>query len=133
LIGDGDNARFYAVLLRNKRCSVLVLLRYASFRRGRRFAGDGCRQGCQIGHIMANFEKFGQFLTALAMKMKERIWPFCKIWPFLVIFSVCQCKIKFFIKYFVFLYFLDGLNVTHCYSNTVALQPFIALKCVVMI
>jgi len=29
---------------------------------------------------MANFEKFGQFLTALAMK--KRIWPFCEIWPF---------------------------------------------------
>ena len=37
-------------------------------------------QGCQIGHFMANFEKFGHFLTALAMK--KRIWPLCKIWPF---------------------------------------------------
>jgi len=37
-------------------------------------------QGCQIGHFMANFEKFGHFLTALSMK--KRIWPFCKIWPF---------------------------------------------------
>jgi len=43
-------------------------------------------QGCQIGHFMANFEKFGHFLTALAMK--KRIWPFCKIWQFLAIFSV---------------------------------------------
>jgi len=29
---------------------------------------------------MANFEKFGHFLTALAMK--KCIGPFCKIWPF---------------------------------------------------
>ena len=29
---------------------------------------------------MANFEKFGHFLTALAMK--KRIWPFCEIWQF---------------------------------------------------
>jgi len=36
-------------------------------------------------------------------------------------------------QYFVFLYFLDGLHVTHCYSNTVAVQPFIAVKCVLMI
>ena len=37
-------------------------------------------QGCQIGHFMANFEKFGHFLSALAMI--KRIWPFCKIWLF---------------------------------------------------
>jgi len=37
-------------------------------------------QGCQIGHFMASFEKFGHFLTALAMK--KRIWPFCKISSF---------------------------------------------------
>jgi len=39
-----------------------------------------CKAGCQIGHFMANFENFGHFLTALAMK--KRIWPFCEIWPF---------------------------------------------------
>ena len=37
-------------------------------------------QGCQISHFMANFEKFGHFLTALAMK--KRLWPFHKIWPY---------------------------------------------------
>jgi len=37
-------------------------------------------QGCQIGHFMANFEKFGHFLTAL--DMKKCIWPCCKIRPF---------------------------------------------------
>jgi len=37
-------------------------------------------QVCQIGHFMANFEKFGHFLTALAMK--KRIWAFYKIWLF---------------------------------------------------
>ena len=31
-------------------------------------------QGWEIGQFMANFEKFGHFLTALAMK--KRIWPF---------------------------------------------------------
>jgi len=34
----------------------------------------GWHQGCQIGHFMANFEKFRHFLIALAMK--KRIWPF---------------------------------------------------------
>jgi len=37
-------------------------------------------QDCQIGHFMANFEKFGHFLTA--QTMKKRIWPFCNIWRF---------------------------------------------------
>jgi len=31
------------------------------------------------------------------------------------------------------LYFLDGFHVTHSYSNTVAIQPFLALNGVVMI
>jgi len=51
---------------------------------------------------------------------------------FLAIFSVCHYRIKFSLN-IVFLYFLDGIPVTHCYSNTVTLQPIIALKCVVMI
>jgi len=37
-------------------------------------------QVCQIGHFMTNFEKFGHFLNALAMK--KHTWPFYKIWPF---------------------------------------------------
>jgi len=37
-------------------------------------------QGCQIGHFMANFEKFDHFLNALAMK--KHAWPFFEIWPF---------------------------------------------------
>jgi len=50
-------------------------------------------QGCQIGHLMANFEKFGHFLTALAIK--KRIWPFCKIWSFLAIFWFVTVKLSF--------------------------------------
>jgi len=57
---------------------------------------------------MANFEKFGHFLTALAMK--KRIWPFRKIWPF---FRFVTVKLSF--KYFVF---LDGHHVTQCYSQS---------------
>jgi len=34
---------------------------------------------------MANFEKFGHFLNALAMK--KHTWPFCEIWPFFWLFS----------------------------------------------
>jgi len=61
--------------------------------------------------------------------MKKRLWPFHKIWPyFWPFFSVCHCGIKFSL-YVVFLYFLDGIHVTHCYSNTVTLQYFIALVC----
>ena len=79
----------------------------------RRFVAWG--QGCQIGHFMANFKKFGHFLT----------WPFCKLWPF---FWVVTLNIlSFCIFWTVF------IHVTHCYSNTVVVQHFIALKCVVMI
>ena len=80
-------------------------------------------QGCQIGQFMANFENLGHFLTALAMK--QRIWPSCKIWPF---FRFVTLNIlSFCIFWAVF------IHVTHCYSNTVVLQHFIALKSVVMI
>jgi len=47
-------------------------------------------QGCQIGYFMANFEKIGHFLTALAMT--KRIWPICKIWPF---FRFVTVKLSF--------------------------------------
>jgi len=29
------------------------------------------------------------------------------------------------------LLFLDGIHITHCYSNTVAIQPCFSLSCVV--
>jgi len=38
----------------------------------------GLDQGCQIGHFVTNFEKFGHFFTALALT--KRLWPF--FWPF---------------------------------------------------
>jgi len=39
---------------------------------------QACRdRGCQIAHFMANFERFGHILTALAMK--KRISAFCEI------------------------------------------------------
>jgi len=31
-------------------------------------------QGCQIGHFMANFKKFGHFRSALAIE--KHIWSF---------------------------------------------------------
>jgi len=84
------------------------------------FSWKGLAQGCQIWPISKNFR---HFLTALPIK--KCISPFCKIRPF---FRFVTVKLSF--KYFVF---LDGIHVIHCYSNTMALQPFVALKYVVMI
>jgi len=85
------------------------------------------RPGFTDWQFNGQFRKIWPFLTALAVK--KRIWPFCKIWPF---FWFVTVKLSF---HFIlpFLYILDGIHVTHCYSNTVALIPFIALKCVIMI
>jgi len=47
---------------------------------------------------MANFEKFGHFGSALAMK--KHIWPFYKIWPFFGHFCVCHCTMKFSLNIF---------------------------------
>jgi len=47
-------------------------------------------QGYQIGHFMANFEKFGYFWNMLAMKKKR-----LAILYNLAIFSFCHCKMKF--------------------------------------
>jgi len=52
----------------------------------REACGSTGQQRCQIGHFMANFEKFGDFFVALATK--KRIWPFCTIWPFFLFVTV---------------------------------------------
>jgi len=54
---------------------------------------------------MANFEKFGHFLTALAMK--NAFGYFVKLVHFLAIFLVCHCRIKF------------SLNIVFCIFWTV--------------
>ena len=84
-------------------------------------------------------------------------WPFHgqfrKIWPylncaghekthlailqnlanFLAIFVVCHCKIKFSLNIFFFVFFGRCSRHSFYCSNIIALQPFIALKCVEMI
>jgi len=93
--------------------------------------------------------KSGSCTPLLQIRMRIRVDFMAISWPIsknvaifncpghekthLSIFWVCHCKTKFSLKICLFLYFSDGIHVTHCYSNTVALQPFIALKCVVMI
>jgi len=72
---------------------------------------------------MANLEKFGQFLTALAMQ--KPIGTFCKIWLFFGHLLVCHCKIKFSLNILSYCIFLDGIHVTHCCSNAVAIHPFL--------
>jgi len=79
---------------------------------------------------MANFEKFGHFLNALAMK--KHTWPFCEIWPFFGYFLQFSHYNEIFNKYFVFFAFFGGTSYQY-YSNTTVLQPCIVLKCVVMI
>jgi len=74
------------------------------------------------------FKKIGHFLTALAMK--KRIWLFCKIWSF---FQFVTEKLSFHEIFCILVFFGQFSCHSFCYGNTVALQPFIALKCVVMV
>jgi len=50
----------------------------------RNAAGNSEKQGCQVDYLMANLEKFGHFVSVLAVKKTH-----------LAIFSVCHCKMKF--------------------------------------
>jgi len=83
---------------------------------------------CSVVAGLANFEKFGHFFSALAMKNAfGHFVKFCHLFGHLVIVKLS------FITYFGLLYFLDDIHVTHCYRNTVAIQRFFALKFVAMI
>jgi len=79
---------------------------------------------------MANLKNFAHFLTALALK--KAFGHFVRFGHFFGHFLVCHLKIKFSLNILSFV-FLDGIHVTHCYRNAVAIRPFFALKCVVLI
>ena len=69
---------------------------------------------------MANFEKFGHFLNALAMK--NHTWPFYEIWPFFQFLHYNEIVNKYYVVFCIF--WRDFMSVLQQHHGTSTLYCF---------